>query len=222
MKHKVGDIVTIREWDDMASEFENDGFSIIKTKGKVFVSGMKKFCGKSMKISLVIGESEGCGIYAMKNDISSYMFSDSMFTDWLKENDMKNYKDVTLVEYMEKKKEMFKNLGSEPGWCDYRICGKCGFLKAIRERGKSCAAWEMENPEEAARIVMEYEPEVDWSKVPVDTKVLVRNTEEKEWSRRHFAKFEDGKVYVFPFGETSYTMNHGPVDYVYAKLYKEE
>ncbi len=33
------------------------------------------------------------------------------------------------------------------------------------------------------------EPEVDWSKVPVDTKVFVRNLEDGLWRPRHFAKY---------------------------------
>ena len=34
------------------------------------------------------------------------------------------------------------------------------------------------------------EPEIDWSKVAVDTPILVRQTEDGEWLRRHFAKTE--------------------------------
>ncbi len=218
MNHKVGDIVTIREWDDMAEEFGLDGDRDIIISGPViyFSKEMRKCCGKTKKI--IKRDEKG---YTL--DDEGWRFSDEMFTDWKGEVDVKNYKDVTLVEYMEKKKEMLRSLGSETGRCDCRICGKCGFSKAINDRRESCTEWEMNHPEEAARIVMEYEPEeVDWNEVPVDTKVLVRNSEEAKWCRRHFAKFEDGKVYVFPFGETSYTSNHDPIGCVYAKLYKEE
>lgn len=38
--------------------------------------------------------------------------------------------------------------------------------------------------------------ETIWSKVSVDTKILVSNNG-KGWSKRHFAKYEDGKVYFF-------------------------
>ena len=37
-------------------------------------------------------------------------------------------------------------------------------------------------------------PEVDWSKVEVDTPVLVKDYEEDDWEREYFAKY-DGKVY---------------------------
>ena len=56
----------------------------------------------------------------------------------------------------------------------------------------------------------EFEEVMDWSKVPVDTKVLVSD-DGKEWIRRHFAKYEDGKVYCFNDGYTSFTI----VDYAY-------
>ena len=56
----------------------------------------------------------------------------------------------------------------------------------------------------------EFEEVMDWSKVPVDTKVLVSD-DGKEWNRRHFAKYEDGKVYCFNDGYTSFTI----VDYAY-------
>lgn len=216
MKHKVGDIVTIREWDDMAEEFGLDGDRDIIISGPViyFSKEMRKCCGKTKKI--IKRDEEGYTV-----DDEGWRFSDEMFTDWKGEVDVKNYKDVTLVDYMKKKKEMFKSLGSVSGRCCVGICEKCGFRNKVSDCD-TCHDWEMNHPEEAARIVMEYEPEVDWRKVPVDAKVLVRNSEEAKWCRRHFAKFEDGKVYVFPFGETSYTSNHDPIGYVYAKLYKEE
>lgn len=67
------------------------------------------------------------------------------------------------------------------------------------------------------------EPQVDWSKVAVDTPILVvnfSNAKEWEWQKRHFAKYENGKVYAFTNGATSWSANM-PVDWEYAKLYKE-
>lgn len=49
--------------------------------------------------------------------------------------------------------------------------------------------------------------EVDWSKIPVDTKVLVKNSQDQEWERRYFAKYEDGKVYAFMNGVTSWSIS---------------
>ena len=45
---------------------------------------------------------------------------------------------------------------------------------------------------------------VDWSKVAVDTPVLVSN-DNKEWIKRYFARYEDGNVYCWLNGKTSWT-----------------
>lgn len=49
------------------------------------------------------------------------------------------------------------------------------------------------------------EPEVDWSKVPVDTPILVKSSAGDIWFRRHFAKFEYETVYAWDAGRTSFT-----------------
>lgn len=45
---------------------------------------------------------------------------------------------------------------------------------------------------------------VDWSKVAVDTPILVSG-DNKEWVKRYFAKYKDGKVYCWLNGKTSWT-----------------
>ena len=45
---------------------------------------------------------------------------------------------------------------------------------------------------------------IDWSKVAVDTPVLVSN-DNKEWIKRYFARYEDGNVYCWLNGKTSWT-----------------
>nr|DAL76917.1 MAG TPA: hypothetical protein [Bacteriophage sp.] len=49
------------------------------------------------------------------------------------------------------------------------------------------------------------EPPVDWSKVPVDTKVFVRDCDSAYWNHRYFAKFEDGKIFTWANGTTFFT-----------------
>lgn len=66
---------------------------------------------------------------------------------------------------------------------------------------------------------------IDWSKVEFDTKILVSN-DDKRWYHAHFAMFENGIIYTFNNGATSFT--HGYYGYSpfepwqYAKLYKED
>lgn len=61
---------------------------------------------------------------------------------------------------------------------------------------------------------------VDWSKVAVDTPILVRDFEEKKWRKRYFAFFKDGKVYTWTGGVTSWTCENPNcvMSWVYAKL----
>lgn len=46
---------------------------------------------------------------------------------------------------------------------------------------------------------------IDWSKVAVDTPVLVRFFESTKWVKRHFAFFKNEKVYTWDGGLTSWT-----------------
>lgn len=61
---------------------------------------------------------------------------------------------------------------------------------------------------------------VDWSKVEVDTPIFVRNRIEDTWKCRYFAKYEDGKVYTWCGGRTSWSnvIAYEPVNWNYAEL----
>ena len=72
-------------------------------------------------------------------------------------------------------------------------------------------------------LLEEYEePEVDWSKIKIDTPILVRDFEDAKWAKRHFAKYEDGKVYAWGNGVTSRTTEGHGVMWNYAKLAESE
>ena len=69
----------------------------------------------------------------------------------------------------------------------------------------------------------EFEEVIDWSKVPVDTKLLVSRNGE-DWYRRYFAKYENDKVYCFDSGATSFSVQDDNLDispWEYVKLYEE-
>ena len=71
-------------------------------------------------------------------------------------------------------------------------------------------------------LVEEYEePETDWNKVEVDTPILVRADEEEAWDRRYFAKYENGHVYAWVGGCTSWTEENASA-WKYAKLAESE
>ena len=69
-------------------------------------------------------------------------------------------------------------------------------------------------------LLWSIEDKVDWNKVEVDTKVLVRNKTDDNWLKRHFAKYEDGKVYVFKNGRTSWS-SRGITHWQETKLWEE-
>ena len=92
------------------------------------------------------------------------------------------------------------------------------------EKTQECIE-DMLNLDEIVR--MDFKEIVNWSKVPVDTKILVSDDGEY-WIRRYFAKYEGGCIYAFSDGCTSFTACDEPeCDYQrvcswdYAKLYEE-
>lgn len=88
--------------------------------------------------------------------------------------------------------------------CNGIECQNCNMLQML---------WLMEEYEE---------PEVDWSKVAVDTPILVRDYEGQEWEARHFAKYEDGVIYTWDGGSTSWTSRGNVTEWKYAKLAESE
>ena len=79
--------------------------------------------------------------------------------------------------------------------CRCTACSKCDFNTAL-----GC-------PEEIQKWAnSEYkEPEIDWSKVPVDTPVLI--TYSCYTLKRHFAKYYNKTIYFYPDGTTSWSFN---------------
>ena len=62
------------------------------------------------------------------------------------------------------------------------------------------------------------EPRVDWSKVAVDTPILVRDSANLEWRKRYFAKYENGSVYSWSDGATLWSSEGYTTAWKLAKL----
>lgn len=90
--------------------------------------------------------------------------------------------------------------------CNGVDCQRCAMLQML---------WLLEEYKEPK------EPEVDWNKVEVDTPILVRQGENGKWLERHFAKYENGNVYAWVDGQTSWT-GDGVTEWKYAKLAESE
>ena len=97
-----------------------------------------------------------------------------------------------IVPYVLKSDDCFNN------------CGRCGMLQIL---------WLLEEYEE---------PEVDWSKVEIDTPILVRDSEDGIWKRRYFAKYKNGAVYAWSDGCTSWNTRGFAGAWKYAKLAESE
>lgn len=97
---------------------------------------------------------------------------------------------------------------------DLYVCGECDFGEK-----KNCSLYLEE------WLFSEYEePEVDWSKVKVDTPILVKDILKSEWIKRYFAKYENGRVYAWKEGKTSWSAvnEHNVNSWKYAKLAESE
>ena len=90
--------------------------------------------------------------------------------------------------------------------CSDIRCGRCHTLQLL---------WMLEEYKEPE------EPKVDWSKVKVNTPILVRDYESQEWARKYFAKYENETIYAWDSGRTSWT-GDGVTEWRYAKLAESE
>lgn len=138
------------------------------------------------------------------------------------------YDNVSFIEYYNKKKEMLNSLDLCNGehLCTAVRCFECPLSISKNNENLSCCDLECYKPEVALKIVMEYEPKIDWTKIPIDTKIFVKcDSDDTEWIPCHFAKFENGRVYAWNNGQTSFTISRTfskeqCYSYMYAKLAK--
>lgn len=110
--------------------------------------------------------------------------------------------------------------------CNYTHCSNC--KKVLMEQANiTKEEFFKESCEENILrwLFSEYEePEVDWSKVKVDTPILVKDILKSEWIKRYFAKYENGRVYAWKEGKTSWSAvnEHNVNSWKYAKLAESE
>ena len=115
----------------------------------------------------------------------------------------------------EKYADIINNFKGTGNFCEEFVEPYILKISDCYDAGVHCGACHLR---QAAWLFEEYkEPEVDWSKVEVDTLILVREHEDDVWIRRYFAEFEDGVVYAWVDGRTSWTTS-GTTAWKYAKL----
>ena len=112
---------------------------------------------------------------------------------------------------------MFALKNGKPAICKEIKCEECDFYESDLCKGSTYNFREWLNSEYV-------EPPVDWTKVPVDTPILVRDCEEGIWKKRYFAKYEDNMVYAWDGGATSWSVSASGnmVGWKFAKLAESE
>ena len=102
-------------------------------------------------------------------------------------------------------------------------CSACPVSLENNGHSKFCFGFLKNHPDEAEKIIAAWQKPIDWSKVKVDTPILVRDNEFAEWLRRYFAKYEGGKVFAWNGGKTSWSLrNDSALPWKYAKLWEGE
>lgn len=96
-------------------------------------------------------------------------------------------------------------------------CLNCGTNGRCKDKEKTVILnWmEQEYIDPAERI--------DWSKIAIDTPILVRNDEDSIWERGYFAGIGKDGIFVYPNGTTNFTQSTRegkPVVYKHARLAK--
>ena len=100
---------------------------------------------------------------------------------------------------------------NKPFRCSEKTCGRqCQFYHSEIDCKTLAKQW------------LDEEYKTDWSKVPVDTPILVKDSESEsvKWKHRYFAKYENGKVFTWADGVTSWSIENANFvsEWRYARL----
>lgn len=118
-----------------------------------------------------------------------------------------------MTNYEAYKKEVITQLGTG----DCVLCSS-----ALAAKNKECSDMTCSECRKlTADWLNEEYKETDWSNVEVDTPVRVSNSE-LTWLNRYFARFENGTVYTWANGATSWSTDNFTETWKHTKLYRGE
>lgn len=107
-------------------------------------------------------------------------------------------------------------------------CEHCGEsvpgIYSIEIKITECGGVERNNMQEFERAVHDWNKKngaIDWDNVNVDTPIYVKDRIDRGWNKRHFAKYEDGTVFAWSNGCTSFSTSNVR-KWNYAKLAEDE
>lgn len=125
------------------------------------------------------------------------------------------------IEYYkdELKEIIIRNIGIDSITGKLKMCNELFCLDCVFKDQDGCSPKKVEQ-----WLQSEHVEQVDWSKVEVDTPILVKDILKSEWIKRYFAKYENGRVYAWKEGKTSWSaVNELDVNsWKYAKLAERE
>lgn len=81
----------------------------------------------------------------------------------------------------------------------------CVGLVLTKPNVEAMVYFDHEGVDQYGQKTIEEVPAVDWSKVKMDTPMWMRTFSSAAWYKRHFNKFENGRVHYWPNGYTSFT-----------------
>ena len=159
-------------------------------------------------VGIVNGEPVACGSIACgKCDVDMHHECEDYVKEWMEQEheepriqpEVKKMKKddrvLVSIDGVNWLKMHFK-MYNEENDAVYTYCCGCTSWTAA---GDNASEWTY------AKLPKDNGKEIDWSKVPVDTKIWVKNSHDPIWIPRHFAEYKHGKVYAWLKGKTSFT-----------------
>ena len=207
LKHKVGDVVTVRPVEEASDLFD-------------FLGSMRIYCDKKVTITEVNDDG-----YCIKEDNGYWNWVDEYFTDYKEDNNMsdKMNKLTQIMNILGIEKyvpiDLFDEDGDTTMFSPYVFDGKhmidCGGDENdqyLSELVTGVYTFKPANMDKAPT-----------KNTPDDTNVYVRDSLENEWEPAHFAGMTGNPSYpyaVYEAGMSSFTADGDTENFKYAKLAK--
>lgn len=184
-----------------------------------------KIACEHSKVAVVNGEPANCrslnGCTSCDFYISEVRCEDG-FKDWL-EKEHEEQKIQPEVKNLKKDDRVLISADGAAWYKRYfkRYDEETGMVETYRDGRTSWSAEGLSSRWTYAKLPEDIKKEIDWANIPVDTKIFVKKNKDSRWFRRHFAKYENGKVYAWG-NECTSDQTDDCVWWSYAKLAEGE
>lgn len=126
---------------------------------------------------------------------------------------VKSIKEIlNMADGLDDEGDLFFHKNNETYYFRKEMAYRCGDLVDLT-RTEDGQKYDYEEIKQGGCFLKEWltdiKEEIDWSKIPVDTKVLVWDVQTGEKFRRYFKEYRDGKFVAFSDGRTSWSIGGG-------------